>query len=167
MDNQRVGGMVTLTFPDRSQIVVNLQAAAGGVARRARRRSLPYKWDGQRWRDTKGSGEFFAELSRHASLQAGRASTSVLNRSRMPRSIGGRGGHWRRQAAGVHHARVARHARRLLALGAARSGPVGPVLATGEAQAADAVAARIFLVVPLAANVHQAFGRSAPSPARP
>jgi CyaY protein len=25
IDNQRVGGMVTLTFPDRSQIVVNLQ----------------------------------------------------------------------------------------------------------------------------------------------
>ena len=25
IDNQRVGGMVTLVFPDRSQIVVNLQ----------------------------------------------------------------------------------------------------------------------------------------------
>ena len=65
--------MVTLTFPDRSQIVVNLQAAAGGAARRARRRFNTYKWDGQCWRDTKGSGEFFAELSRHASLQAGRS----------------------------------------------------------------------------------------------
>ncbi|WP_414638496.1 frataxin domain-containing protein [Arenimonas sp.] len=38
----------------------------------ARGGAYHYRWDGQCWRDTKGTGEFFAELSRHASLQAGR-----------------------------------------------------------------------------------------------
>ncbi|HEY8358497.1 MAG TPA: iron donor protein CyaY, partial [Ramlibacter sp.] len=30
-----------------------------------------YRFDGQRWQDTKGQGEFFADLSRYASEQAG------------------------------------------------------------------------------------------------
>ena len=72
VDNQRVGSMVTLTFADRSQIVVNLQKPLQEVWLAARGGAYHYRWDGQCWRDTKGSGEFFAELSRHASLQAGR-----------------------------------------------------------------------------------------------
>ena len=72
VDNQRVGAMVTLTFPDRSQIVVNLQKPLQEVWLAARGGAYHYRWDGECWRDTKGSGEFFAELSRHASLQAGR-----------------------------------------------------------------------------------------------
>jgi CyaY protein len=73
IDNQRVGAMVTLTFLDHSQIVVNLQRPLHEVWLAARGGAYHYKWDGQCWRDTKGSGEFFAELSRHASQQAGRA----------------------------------------------------------------------------------------------
>jgi CyaY protein len=75
VDNQRVGGMVTLTFLDRSQIVVNLQRPLHEVWLAARAGAYHYKWDGQRWRDTKGQGEFFEELSRHASLQAGQPLT--------------------------------------------------------------------------------------------
>ena len=33
IDNQRVGGMVTLVFPDRSQIVVNLQKPLHEIGR--------------------------------------------------------------------------------------------------------------------------------------
>jgi CyaY protein len=73
VDNQRVGGMVTLTFPDHSQIVVNLQRPLHEVWLAAKGGAYHYKWDGQCWRDTKGSGDFFGELSRHASLQAGMA----------------------------------------------------------------------------------------------
>ena len=73
IDNQRVGGMVTLTFPDRSQIVVNLQKPLQEVWLAARAGGFHYKWTGQGWRDTKGSGDFFVELSRQASQQAGRA----------------------------------------------------------------------------------------------
>ena len=71
IDNQRVGGMVTLTFPDRSQIVVNLQKPLHEVWLAARCGGFHYQWDGQAWMDTKGQGEFFNCLSRFASEQAG------------------------------------------------------------------------------------------------
>ena len=71
VDNQRVGGMVTLTFPNRSQIVVNLQKPLHEIWMAARSGGYHYKWDGQAWVDTKGQGELFAQLSRSASEQAG------------------------------------------------------------------------------------------------
>ena len=70
IDNQRVGGMVTLTFADRSQIIVNLQKPLQEVWLAARSGGFHYKWDGQRWRDTKAGTEFFADLTRYASEQA-------------------------------------------------------------------------------------------------
>jgi CyaY protein len=70
IDNQRVGGMVTLVFQDRSQIVVNLQKPLHEIWLAARAGGFHYKFDGRSWMDTKGSGEFFAALSRHASEQA-------------------------------------------------------------------------------------------------
>ena len=70
IDNQRVGGMVTLTFEDRSQIIVNLQKPLQEVWLAARSGGFHYKWDGERWRDTKAGTEFFADLSRYASEQA-------------------------------------------------------------------------------------------------
>lgn len=70
IDNQRTGGMVTLVFPDRSQIVVNLQKPLHEIWLAARAGGFHYKFDGQRWMDTKGQGEFFASLSRYASEQA-------------------------------------------------------------------------------------------------
>jgi CyaY protein len=73
IDNQRVGGMVTLTFRNRSQIIVNLQKPLHEVWMAARAGGFHYKFDGSRWLDTKGSGEFFANLSRYAAEQAGRA----------------------------------------------------------------------------------------------
>jgi CyaY protein len=73
IDNQRVGGMVTLTFADRSQIIVNLQKPLHEVWMAARAGGFHYKFDGSRWLDTKGNGEFFANLSRYAAEQAGQA----------------------------------------------------------------------------------------------
>lgn len=70
IDNQRVGGMITLTFADRSQIIVNLQKPLHEVWLAARSGGFHYKWDGERWRDTKAGSEFFADLSRYASEQA-------------------------------------------------------------------------------------------------
>jgi CyaY protein len=71
IDNQRVGGMVTLVFRDRSQIVVNLQKPLHEIWLAARSGGYHYKFDGRQWQDTKGHGEFFASLSRYASEQAG------------------------------------------------------------------------------------------------
>lgn len=70
IDNQRVGGMVTLTFADRSQIIVNLQKPLQEVWLAARSGGFHYKWDGAKWADTRQGSEFFADLSRYASEQA-------------------------------------------------------------------------------------------------
>jgi CyaY protein len=70
IDNQRVGGMVTLTFRDGSQIVVNMQKPLHEIWMAARAGGFHYKFDGQRWMDTKGNGEFFANLTRYAAEQA-------------------------------------------------------------------------------------------------
>ena len=75
LDNQRVGGMVTLTFANRSQIIINLQKPLHEVWMAARSGGFHYKWDGTQWLDTKGHGEFFAHLSRCASEQAGQGLT--------------------------------------------------------------------------------------------
>jgi CyaY protein len=72
IDNQRVGGMVTLTFANGSQIIVNLQKPLHEVWMAARAGGFHYKFDGTRWMDTKGNGEFFANLERYAGEQAGR-----------------------------------------------------------------------------------------------
>lgn len=73
VDNQRVGGMITLTFASGSQIVINLQKPLHEVWMAARAGGFHYKHDGSAWMDTKGQGEFFAHLSRCASEQAGQA----------------------------------------------------------------------------------------------
>jgi CyaY protein len=70
IDNQRVGGMITLTFENRSQIVVNLQKPLHEVWLAARSGGYHFKYDGTQWLDTKGQGEFFSVLSRDASRQA-------------------------------------------------------------------------------------------------
>ena len=75
IDNQRVGGMITLSFEDRSQIVINLQKPLQEVWLAARAGGFHYKFDGQAWRDSKGSGEFFDDLTRYASEQAGQPLT--------------------------------------------------------------------------------------------
>ncbi len=73
LDPQRVGGMVTITFRNGSQIIVNLQKPLHEVWMAARAGGFHYKFDGSQWMDTKGHGEFFAHLSRCASEQAGLA----------------------------------------------------------------------------------------------
>lgn len=71
VDNQRNGGVITLTFANRSQIVINLQKPLHEIWLAARSGGYHYQFDGSQWQDTKGTGEFFAHLSREASAQAG------------------------------------------------------------------------------------------------
>lgn len=73
LDSQRSGGLVTITFAGGSQIIINLQKPLHEVWMAARSGGYHYRWDGQRWLDTRGGGEFFACLSRDASAQAGQA----------------------------------------------------------------------------------------------
>ena len=71
IDNQRVGGMITITFKNKSQIIINLQKPLHEIWLAAKSGGYHYKFDGRQWMDTKGQGEFFASLSRYASEQAG------------------------------------------------------------------------------------------------
>jgi len=71
IDNQRVGGMITLVFANRSQIVINLQKPLHEIWMAARSGGYHYRFDGTHWMDTKGAGEFFAHLTREASAQSG------------------------------------------------------------------------------------------------
>lgn len=71
IDNQRTGGMITLVFANRSQIVINLQKPLHEIWLAAKGGGFHFRFDGVQWTDTKGQGEFFASLSRHATEQAG------------------------------------------------------------------------------------------------
>ena len=70
IDNQRVGGMVTLTFANGSQIVVNLQKPLHEVWLAAKSGGFHYRCADGFWRDTKTGSEFFADLSRCATAQS-------------------------------------------------------------------------------------------------
>ncbi len=72
VDNQRVGGMVTITFVNRSQIIINLQKPLHEVWMATKAGGFHYKHDGV-WRSTRDGSEFFSDLSTHASSQAGHA----------------------------------------------------------------------------------------------
>ena len=71
LDAQRVGGMVTIVFPNGSQIVVNQQKPLHEIWLAAKAGGFHFRFDGAHWQDTKGEGEFFTLLSRFASQQSG------------------------------------------------------------------------------------------------
>jgi len=73
VDNQRTGGMITLTFANRSQIIVNLQKPLHEIWLAARAGGFHYRLTQGQWTDTKDSSELFDCLSRYASEQAGQA----------------------------------------------------------------------------------------------
>lgn len=75
VDNQRTGGMVTLTFDNRTQIIINLQKPLHEIWMAAKSGGYHYRWIDGFWQDTKGQGELFAALSSNATVQAGQALT--------------------------------------------------------------------------------------------
>jgi CyaY protein len=72
IDTQRTGGMVELSFPNGSKIIVNTQPPLHEVWLAARAGGFHYKWVDGAWRDTRDHSEFFEALSRHASTQGGK-----------------------------------------------------------------------------------------------
>jgi CyaY protein len=70
IDAARTGGMLTLSLPDRSQLIVNAQPPLQELWLAARRGGFHFKRDDQgAWRDTRSGEEFFALLSACASEQ--------------------------------------------------------------------------------------------------
>ena len=74
IDANRTGGLLELTLPGGSKIVINTQPPLQEIWLAARAGGYNCRWDGQRWIDREGQ-EFFALLSRCASEQAGIALT--------------------------------------------------------------------------------------------
>lgn len=70
IDNQRVGGMITLLFPDQSQVVVNLQKPLHEVWLAARSGGYHFKWVEGDWRDTKSGEGFYQRLSQSVTEHA-------------------------------------------------------------------------------------------------
>jgi len=70
IDNQRTGGMIMLSFENKSQIVVNLQKPLQEIWLAAKRGGYHYKFVNGQWQDTKTHVELFAHLSVCASEQA-------------------------------------------------------------------------------------------------
>lgn len=74
IDSHRTGGLLELSMPGGSKIVINTQPPLQEIWLAARSGGYHFKWDGTRWLDREGQ-EFCARLSRSASEQAGQALT--------------------------------------------------------------------------------------------
>jgi CyaY protein len=71
IDTHRAGGLLELSLPDGSKVVVNKQPPLHEIWLAARRGGHHFKWDGQAWRDTRDQAEFCRRLSDELSAQAG------------------------------------------------------------------------------------------------
>jgi CyaY protein len=72
IDSQRTGGLLELSLPGGSKMVVNTQPPLHELWLAARGGGYHFKRVADAWRDTKDGVEFFERLSREASAQAGR-----------------------------------------------------------------------------------------------
>ncbi|MDR7269032.1 CyaY protein [Pelomonas saccharophila] len=72
IDAHRTGGLLELSMPGGSKIVLNTQPPLQEIWLAARSGGYHFKWDGSQWVDREGQ-EFLARLSRSASEQAGQA----------------------------------------------------------------------------------------------
>ena len=73
IDSQRTGGLLELSLPGGSKIIINTQPPLHELWLAARAGGHHYRHVAGRWLDTRDSSEFFEALSRHASAQAGQA----------------------------------------------------------------------------------------------
>ena len=74
IDSHRTGGLLELSMPGGSKIVINTQPPLQEIWLAARAGGYHFKWDGAQWVDREGQ-EFCARLSHCASEQAGQALT--------------------------------------------------------------------------------------------
>jgi CyaY protein len=71
IDGARTGGLLEMSFPGGSKIIVNTQPPLQEIWLAARSGGFHYRHVDGVWRDTKTGEEFFDVLSRCASEQAG------------------------------------------------------------------------------------------------
>jgi CyaY protein len=73
IDTQRTGGMLELTFPSGSVVVVNTQPPLQELWLAARMGGYHFRHVDGRWRDTRDGRDFFEVLTECASEQGGKA----------------------------------------------------------------------------------------------
>jgi CyaY protein len=71
IDSASSGSMLTLTLPNRSQLIINAQPPLHELWLAARRGGFHFRQVDGRWLDTRSGEEFFALLSACASEQSG------------------------------------------------------------------------------------------------
>ena len=71
VDVQRTGAVLTLVFPNRTQIVVNLQKPLHEVWLATRAGGFHYRWMQGQWCDTRQGANFWSQLQHCANAQAG------------------------------------------------------------------------------------------------
>jgi CyaY protein len=71
IDTQRTGGLLELSFPGGSKIIINTQPPLHEVWLAAKAGGFHYRWQAGAWVDTRDGSNFLQELSRHASKQGG------------------------------------------------------------------------------------------------
>jgi CyaY protein len=70
IDTQRTGGLLEMTFPNGSKIILNTQPPLHEIWLAARAGGFHYKFVDGEWRDTRNGRELFEALSACASEQA-------------------------------------------------------------------------------------------------
>ena len=73
IDTHRTGGLLELSFPDGSKIIVNTQPPLQEVWMAAKAGGFHFRRSGGQWLDTRDGSEFLAALSHQASLQGARS----------------------------------------------------------------------------------------------
>jgi len=71
IDTQRTGGLLELSFPNGSKIIINTQPPLHEVWLAARDGGFHYRWLSGQWVNTRDGSEFVQALSQHASAQGG------------------------------------------------------------------------------------------------
>ena len=71
IDAHRTGGLLELSFPDNSKIILNTQPPLRELWLAARSGGRHFKYVDGQWRDTREGSEFLAVLSQCASAQSG------------------------------------------------------------------------------------------------
>lgn len=72
IDSQRSGGMLELTLPGGSKIIVNTQPPLQELWLAAKAGGRHFRYVQPQWLDTRDGSEFFEVLSRELSAQSGR-----------------------------------------------------------------------------------------------
>ena len=75
IDTHRTGGLLELSFPNGSKLIVNTQPPLQEIWLAARAGGYHYRFIGGRWADTRDGGDFWENLSAQASRQGGCALT--------------------------------------------------------------------------------------------